>query len=82
MGNVFKAIESKALQKGIEGVGKTMEQCVTYISVARKAKNDPTIDYDGVQEGLPHGNGVWAEGPDRDAVLAEGNRRFALLSEA
>ena len=81
MGNVFKAIESKALQKGIEGVGKTMEQCVTYISVARKTKNDPSIDYDGVQmPGLPPG--VWAKGPDRDAVLAEGNRCFALLPEA
>ena len=81
MGNVFKAIESKALQKGIEGVGKTMEQCVTYISVARKTKNDPSIDYDGVQmPGLPPG--VWAKGPDRDVVLAEGNRRFALLPEA
>ena len=58
-----------------------MEQCVTYISVARKTKNDPSIDYDGVQmPGLPPG--VWAKGPDRDAVLAEGNRCFALLPEA
>jgi hypothetical protein len=59
-----------------------MEKCVTYYSVARKTQNDGTGAGDKTvnEPGLPPG--VWAMGTDRNAVLAEGNRRFALLPKS
>jgi hypothetical protein len=77
--NIWSVIESKALESGIKGVGREMEKCVTYYSVARKTQNDGTGAGDKTvnEPGLPPG--VWAMGTDRNAVLAEGNRRFALL---
>jgi hypothetical protein len=82
VGNIWKAIESKALESGIKGMGKCMEDYVTYFSVARKTqddysgKGDKTVNEPGLDPG------VWAKGTDREAVLAEGNRRFALLPKS
>ena len=82
VGNIWKAIESKALESGIKGMGEQMEKYVTYFSVARKTqddysgKGDKTVNEPGLDPG------VWAKGTDREAVLAEGNRRFALLPKS
>ena len=82
VGNIWKAIESKALESGIKGMGEQMEKYVTYFSVARKTqddysgKGDKTVNEPGLDPG------VWAKGTDREAVLAEGNRRYELLPKS
>ena len=77
--NIWSQIETKALKAGIEGMGKRMEDSVTYYSVARKSKKDASIDYDVRMPGLPPG--VWAKGSNRDFVLKLGNRRYRELPE-
>jgi len=74
--NVFGAVESKALAKGAQRLGKTLEEAVTFHAVAAKSKTDRTVDT--AQEGGTV-KGTWYSGHSWDESLKVGREKFDAL---
>ena len=76
-GNIWEKIESVALKKGLEGVGRTMEEVTTYHAVANVEKNEKS-PIDEVQNGgdFP---GTWISTKDRGTMLETLKIRWEAL---
>ncbi|MHC5826289.1 MAG: hypothetical protein ACYT04_63140, partial [Nostoc sp.] len=76
--NVFGAVESKALEKGASTLGKTLEEAVTFHSVAAKSKTQREPDLNTQEGELP---GTWYSGHSWDESLKIGKQKFDLLPD-
>lgn len=76
--NIFGMVESKALEKGAAAIGKSLEEAVTFHSVAAKSKNNRQVDY-AVREGSMNLPGTWYSGHSWDDSLSVGKARFDAL---
>jgi hypothetical protein len=76
-GNIWEKIESAALKKGLEGVGRTMEEVTTYHAVAN-TKQNAYSDIDVKQKGgrFP---GTWISTKNRAQMLKTLNEKWNLL---
>jgi len=76
-GNIWEKIESASLKKGLEGVGRTMEEVTTYHAVAN-TKQDAYSDIDVKQKGgrFP---GTWISTKNRAQMLKTLNEKWDLL---
>ena len=76
--NIYAVIESKALESGLNDIGKTLEEVITYHAVARpnQATGKPDLSVDGGM--FP---GTWMSGSNRNAVLTVAHDEFAKLPE-
>jgi hypothetical protein len=78
--NIFGMVESKALEKGAAAIGKSLEEAVTFHSVAAKSKNNRQVDY-AVREGSMNLPGTWYSGHSWDDSLSVGKARFDALPD-
>lgn len=78
--NIFAMVESKALEKGASNIGKTLEEAVTFHSVAAKSKSKREVD-SSVKEGSMGLPGTWYSGHSWDDSLRIGKEKFDALPE-
>jgi hypothetical protein len=76
--NIFGAVESKALQLGANALGKSLEDAVTFHSVAAISKSNRKVDH-SVKEGFMGLPGTWYSGHSWDESLRIGKERFDQL---
>jgi len=74
--NIFGAIESKALEKGAARIGKTLEEAVTFHSVAAVSQSKREPDTNVKDGDVP---GTWYSGHSWDTALDTGKTKFAQL---
>lgn len=74
--NIFGAVESKALEKGASAIGKTLEEAVTFHSVAAKSQKQREPDLTVHVGDLP---GTWYSGNSWDTSLKIGKEKYDLL---
>lgn len=78
--NIFGIIESKALEKGASAVHKSLEQAVTFHSIAAKSKSNRKVNYD-IKEGDMGLPGTWYSGNSWNYALAIGVAKFNDLPD-
>lgn len=76
--NVFAKVESKALEKGLHGIGQALEKSVTFHAAAALAKKERKPDLAVKHGAVP---GTWYSGTDWNTSLTIGQARFANLPE-
>ncbi|MFO0745834.1 MAG: hypothetical protein U1F43_09190 [Myxococcota bacterium] len=76
--NVFAKVESKALEKGLHGLGRALEKTVTFHAAAALAKKERKPDLEVQHGSVP---GTWYSGPDWNTSLTIGRARFDVLPE-
>jgi hypothetical protein len=54
-------VESKAIEKGVAGIGKSLEEVCTFYAVASISKGTRKVDYGVTTGGIP---GTWYVGHD------------------
>ena len=71
-------VESKALENGLPKMGKTLEEAVTFHSVAAQSKTQRKPDTTVHKGQLP---GTWYSQHNWDKALQEANKGFEALPE-
>lgn len=77
-GNIWEAVESKTLSKGLADVGLTLKDRVTYHGAAATTKSNRALDK-GKMSGSGQYPGAVYSGPDRDAAIAATNAHYDAL---
>jgi hypothetical protein len=77
-GNIWEAVESKTLQKGLGDLGLTLSDRVSYHGAAAKTKADRTLDK-GKKAGSGEFPGCVYSGGDRAAAITAANTHYDAL---